>query len=620
MKRVLHNESYSDRILKMTADTMLLIDSNGVCVDIVVNTVKHWFLSDELIGKNILQVLPEETRKEVIPEFNKVLKEGVMSVKNYVLKTSRGETFYFKSILYPFDGMVLCQYRDITARQKDKLLLKQYSSILGAVIENLPARIVVKDASNDFRFIYRNKKSIKEDKSPSYYVGKNDFDIHSLKTATENRAEDIQVLTTGEPIHKTIEIPDRQGEIHIYDKLKLRLQEDSSHPMLLSIEWDITEMERMKRELMAAKEKAESSDKLKSAFLANMSHEIRTPLNAIVGFSRVIAETANEEERKSYYEVVEANNERLLNLINEILDLSKIEAGTVEFTFGDVNLEDLCEDLLAAHKFRCPAGVNLACVDSPRGVVTRTDKNRLFQVISNLIGNAFKFTTKGTVSFGYEIIDQNIRFFVRDTGAGIAPAKLGSVFNRFVKANENVQGTGLGLSICKTIVERLEGTIWVESEVDKGTTFFFTLPYTVPAGHQTITSELLQKQKNTSKTIIQENHKILVAEDIDENFEVVKLILNNSYTLIRAVDGIEVIALLEKRSPELILMDIKMPNLDGLSATQIIRESGNDIPIIALSAYASNEDKEMALAAGCNDFLTKPIQKEALEQAIQKLL
>lgn len=205
--------------------------------------------------------------------------------------------------------------------------------------------------------------------------------------------------------------------------------DEMTSSIIISIEWDITAMELMKRELQASKEKAELSDNLKSAFLANMSHEIRTPLNAIVGFSHLIAESEDRAERKSYYEIVEANNERLLQLINEILDLSKIESGIVEFTYSPTNLHKLCKEVHDAHVFRTPPGVGLIYEPSNEKLMITTDKNRVFQVFSNLIGNAFKFTKEGNISYGFEQKNDYIIFHVTDTGAGIESSKVGRVFD-----------------------------------------------------------------------------------------------------------------------------------------------------------------------------------------------
>lgn len=416
---------------------------------------------------------------------------------------------------------------------------------------------------------------------------------------------------------------------------------------MLCINFDITQLKETERMLIQAKEKAEESDRLKSAFLANMSHEIRTPLNAIVGFSRIIAESTDAEERQNYYDIVEANNERLLQLINEILDLSKIEAGIVEFTITPVRLHPLCKEIHDALKFRCPEGVELVYEASDEEIVVEGDKNRIFQVISNLIGNAFKFTTSGSVGYGYRRKGNGIEFHVSDTGIGIETDKLARVFERFVKVNNFAQGTGLGLSICKTIIERLGGTISVSSEVGKGTTFTFTLPLAEgkrePAEEQNPLSEAgfntpgNAETRNNTCGPDEETHEhqatqtagtsrdtrkptILIAEDTDSNYVLVKAILGKSYHLERAKDGMEAVTMFEELHPDLILMDMKMPNLNGLDATKIIRELSPGIPVIALTAYAYEHDRQAALDAGCNDFLTKPYTQEILKELINKYL
>lgn len=404
---------------------------------------------------------------------------------------------------------------------------------------------------------------------------------------------------------------------------------------MLCINFDITQLKETERMLIQAKEKAEESDRLKSAFLANMSHEIRTPLNAIVGFSRIIAESENTEERKEYYNIVEANNERLLQLINEILDLSKIEAGIVEFSIAAVRLHPLCKEIHDAHVFRCPSGVELIFDPSDEDILIDSDKNRIFQVISNLIGNAFKFTTKGSISYGYHREGETIVFHVTDTGTGIAPEKIGKVFERFVKANNFAQGTGLGLAICKTIIERLGGKISVTSELEKGTTFIFTLPAKTTqdedkektenspeenktaAGEQSADSESTENvQASPQETVSLKT--VLIAEDTDSNYILTKAILGKEYHLERAKDGMEAVNMFVEINPDIILMDMKMPNLDGLDATKIIRELSPGVPIIALTAFAYDHDRKAALEAGCNDFLTKPFTQEKLKETIKK--
>ena len=512
---------------------------------------------------------------------------------------------------------------DISERIRYEAQIKRLNQIMDTTINNLPAGIVVKEINNDFRYIYRNREAYNRDLYKNDPVGKNDFDFYPPIVAEKKRQEDIQVATSGKGMHWTVEGKDRNGNLIILDKRKIRVDGDElSSPIIVSIEWDVTELEMMKRELLSSKEKAEMSDSLKSAFLANMSHEIRTPLNAIVGFSHLIAESDDAEERKTYYNIVNANNERLLQLINEILDLSKIESGTIEFSFGPASLHNLCREVHDAHIFRTPQGVSLVYESSDESLVIETDKNRVFQVISNLIGNAVKFTKEGSISYGYKLVDNQIVFHVTDTGTGIEPEKVGRVFERFAKLNNHAQGTGLGLSICKSIVERLGGKISVSSEFGKGTTFTFTLPYTV-AESVSVDSEKKNDDETSggmSSAVNTRHACILVAEDTDSNFDLLEAILGKEHRIIRAHDGMEVVTMFDEVKPDLILMDIKMPNLDGLEATKIIRELSATVPIIAQSAFAYEQDRKAAKEAGCNDFIAKPIADDKLKAMIHKWL
>jgi len=527
---------------------------------------------------------------------------------------------------------------DISERMRYEAQIKRLNRIMDTTINNLPAGIVVKEINNDFRYVYRNRESYNRDHFNDNPVGKNDYDFYPPIVAEKKRQEDIEVAATGKGLHWIAEGKDRNGNLIILDKRKIKVDGDElSSPIIVSIEWDITELEMIKRELQSSKDKAEMSDNLKSAFLANMSHEIRTPLNAIVGFSHLITESDDAEERKTYYQIVEANNERLLQLINEILDLSKIESGTIEFSFGLTSLHNLCQEIHDAHIFRTPEGVQLVYEPSDESLRIETDKNRVFQVISNLIGNAVKFTKEGSIKYGYELVDGQIVFHVTDTGTGIEPEKVGRVFERFAKLNNHAQGTGLGLSICKSIVERLGGQISVSSIVGVGTTFTFTLPYSTQETPKEVDSEMktvLYKEKvpqsgngisaneGTGKEKIHMTKQvcILIAEDTDSNYDLLNAILGKQYRLVRANDGMEAVLLYDEVKPDLVLMDIKMPNLDGLEATKIIRELSATVPIIAQSAFAYEHDVKAAMEAGCNDFIAKPIAQSKLKEVINKWL
>lgn len=531
---------------------------------------------------------------------------------------------------------------DISERIRYESQIKRFNRIMDTTMENIPAGIVVKDIENDFRYIYRNRESYNRDISSENAIGMNDFDYYPPEMAQQKRKEDMEIAATGKGMHWIMEGKDKNGNLLILDKQKIMVESEDFSPIIVSIEWDITQLELMRRELIESKEKAETSDKLKSAFLANMSHEIRTPLNAIVGFSRIISESDNAEERREYYEIVDANNERLLQLINEILDLSKIESGIVEFTYGPVRLHTLCKEIHDAHVFRCPQGVELRFDSPDEALSIHSDKNRIFQVFSNLIGNAFKFTTEGSVSYGYKQEGERVVFYVKDTGLGIEPEKLGRVFQRFAKLNNFAQGTGLGLSICKTIIERLGGEIAVSSEVGTGTTFTFWLPLenviqdtetgtnshlpgeavgTQPPEVLPAKEETTEKEEDLRATAAgTEKATILIAEDTDSNFDLLNAILGRKYHLVRAKDGMEAVTMYDEVNPDLILMDIKMPNLDGLEATRIIRQLSAEVPIIAQSAYAYEHDRNAAEEAGCNDFISKPIAQEKLKEKIKKWL
>lgn len=254
---------------------------------------------------------------------------------------------------------------------------------------------------------------------------------------------------------------------------------DGRNCMVITVH-DITRLKQVEAELKVAREKAEKADRSKSAFLANMSHEIRTPLNAIVGFSELLASASTDEEKTQFLEIVQSNNEMLQQLIADILDLSKIEAGTLEFVFSDINLNQMMSDLEQQFRMRLKeqgSAVQIVRETPPEECVMHIDRNRLAQVIANFMTNAMKFTDEGSITLGYRTNEDGLYFYVKDTGSGIPEDKLANIFDRFVKLEQEKKGTGLGLSICQTIVRKLGGEIGVDSEVGKGSTFWFTLPW-----------------------------------------------------------------------------------------------------------------------------------------------
>lgn len=389
---------------------------------------------------------------------------------------------------------------------------------------------------------------------------------------------------------------------------------------VICVNYDITELKETEYKLIEARDKAETMDRLKSAFLANMSHEIRTPLNAIVGFSDLLVNTEDIEERQEYIKIVQDNNELLLQLISDILDISKIEAGTFEFSNNDVDVNQLCKDIVLAMQLKAKHGVQVIFDKQLPNCHIISDRNRLHQVISNFVNNATKFTSEGEIRVGYEKKGEVLEFYVTDTGVGIEAEQLPHIFKRFVKLNNFVQGTGLGLPICQSIVEQLGGQIGVDSELGKGSRFWFTLPCSNIS--ESTSSCFPNKKSRCIPAHFKEGRKplILVAEDTDSNYLLISAILRRNYIVDRAYNGIEAIEMCRQLKPDLILMDIRMPQMDGIEATKRIREFNSDIPILAVTSFAFEKDKGNAMEAGCNGFVTKPIATITLQEEIQKCL
>ena len=412
------------------------------------------------------------------------------------------------------------------------------------------------------------------------------------------------------------------------------MNQDEKNILLQKIAEANAKWQAAEKELDAAKKKleeyeekarkAEKASRMKSLFLANMSHEIRTPLNAIEGFSRVMAETDSAEDRMKYMEIVESNNSRVLALIDEILDLSRVEAGEISIKKSMTDLSEMCRNIQLIFKFRCPENIQLTWSRPNMNVTLNTDMNRVTQVFSNLIGNALKHTSKGSINYGYRLINdgQEVEFYVTDTGSGIAEEDLKHIFETYVSRDaENQNGYGLGLALCKIIVEKMNGTISCSSKLGEGSTFRFILPFEGTIGGLSKNSRITTNARTirvSTKTDVQNAPLILVAEDEDSNYELVKIVLAKRYRLMRAKNGIEAVTFCEDEHPDLILMDIRMPDMNGLDATRIIKEVNHDIPIVALSAYAFDENIREAKAAGCDEFMAKPFRVEDLLDMVQK--
>ena len=411
---------------------------------------------------------------------------------------------------------------------------------------------------------------------------------------------------------KEIEYPlEVDGSLHYF---QARIAPFEGNRVLALIH-DIGDRIQRSQELIEAKRRAEDADKMKSVFLANMSHEIRTPLNAIVGFSEIIAVTESEEEKMEYLEIIQKNSNLLLQLINDILALSRIESGKSEMHFQQVEIAGLVEEVEKVHQLKMKSNVELKVIRPEGEYWTSTDRNRVMQVLFNFLSNAIKNTEKGSITLGLKYEGSWLKLYVSDTGCGISKEKLPQIFTRFEKLNDFVQGTGLGLSICKSIVERLGGRIEVTSELGQGSMFALYLPY------QEIPKEVAERRLPHKKNVDEDKRKkILVVEDIESNFVQLNIFLNKEYIISWVRNGQEAINSFIREKPDLILMDIRMPIMDGIQATEKIRTISLTVPIIAVTAYAFYTEQQQAIQAGCNAVISKPYSLERLKETIESYI
>ena len=380
---------------------------------------------------------------------------------------------------------------------------------------------------------------------------------------------------------------------------------------------DIGDRVQRSNELIEAKQRAEEADRMKSVFLANMSHEIRTPLNAIVGFSEIIALTEDEVGKAEYLNIIQKNSNLLLQLINDILDLSRIESGKSEMNFQLVEMTGLIDEVEKVHRLKMKTAIRLNVIRPDEEIWIMVDRNRITQVLFNFLSNAIKNTHEGAITLGLEVCGEWLKVYVTDTGCGIAKEKLPLIFNRFEKLNDFVQGTGLGLPICQSIVERLGGKISVESEVGVGSTFVMTLPYrqfVLGADGEPVEINAHVERRSDGRK------KILIAEDTESNFMQINILLKKDYTISWVTNGEEAVNSFLRERPDLILMDIRMPVMNGIQATEKIRTVDIDLPIVAVTANAFLIEQQQALAAGCNDIIAKPYTYERLKETIIKYI
>lgn len=613
-------------LLYMREETVL--DENGKIVDLIYRDVNDRFATEILKREDCIGKFNSELFPDSMPIFlqNSNLAKQTEKPVNFQYYYSDNDTFFEIMVLPSEEGRSMEYFcMDCTRLYRVRRELKEFSEKMALALEvsNVyPWRWNIDKQNGDCQTITRDETGklvydsvfIKEDEVFSH-IDSNDRmrvrkavdDLIAGRTHIMKEEYRTNPVATG---HNNLEWVEATAVVGERDS-------DGRPVSLVGSLQIITRRKKMEEELILAKAHAEESNKLKSAFLANMSHEIRTPLNAIVGFSGLIVNEKDENKRNKYVQVIESNNELLLKLIGDILDLSKVEAGSMEYTHSEFDLNKLMEDMNGTLQLRLDKKkqVVLSYKCGLEQCVIRSERNRLTQLVTNLVTNAIKFTEHGTINFGYELRNDMLRFYVSDTGCGIPKEKQKDIFNRFIKLNDFKQGFGLGLPICKSIVNDLGGEIGVESEEGKGSTFWFTIPY-VPV-EKTVKTDAPVRITVASPSA---KSNILVAEDNESNYELVSAILSDDYNLFHAWNGRQAIEMFKECNPQLILMDINMPEMDGYEATRAIRKLSTDIPILALTAYAYASDEERILASGMNAYMSKPVNAQQLCIRIDSLL
>lgn len=500
--------------------------------------------------------------------------------------------------------------------EKHKKAIKEserLNTMLYTFINSIPCQFFMKDIGDGFRYSLANDKFCEMlGLSREYVIGKCESDLLPVEIAQRIKGYDKLAVEYGNYDYDDFFSLSGQKKMWRTQKKILEL---AGKKYMIATSLDITKQFETLEELKLAKAKAEESDKLKSAFLANMSHEIRTPLNAIVGFSELLTTTDDPTRRASFSKYITTNSDLLLGLINDILDVSRFEAGYVKFDFEKFDVSELCRITCESFKSKLKQSITLSYINAGDSCIVEYDKKRLTQVINNFLTNANKYTSEGFIRLGYTVENDGVKVFVEDSGIGIPEDKKSRVFGRFEKLDSFAQGTGLGLSICKLIAEASGGEVGFDSEEGKGSTFWAWIPMKT-----FVDNELPNVQvADVNEIDKMSNVAILVAEDNDSNFMLIEEMLRDM-KVERAKNGFEAVEMVRKNKYSIVFMDLKMPEMGGLDATRNIRKFDSETPIVALTANSFESDKKEAFDAGCNMFLSKPVRLNDLYNVVSALL
>ncbi len=619
------NEMRTSAIITALPDLLFRISKSGVYLDFFAENTDILYVEPEhFLGKNVSEIMPPELAKLTLDNVANTLNTGTLQQYEYSLDIGGAPKWFDARMTQSGPDEVLVIVRDISSRKQNDLELAQKTTFIETLLDSVPNPLFYMNkrgyylgVNKAFLEFYKLKKND--------IIGKRIFDLDPPEDAERNFKSDQLILEGWEKkqfFERRITLPDGIVRDVIVTKSPFP---DANNNIggLIGIIVDITSRKSMEKELIAAKEKAEESDNLKTAFLNNLSHEIRTPMNAIVGFSSLLGEDYDEEQKNQFVNLVQSNAEQLLRIIDDVLIVSRLDAEKLPVEEEAVELYNLFEMLYATFLPEAKKGkIELQRPILDKGVpkTVISDNAKIIQVMSGLLNNAIKYTRKGHVAFGCRLNGNRLHFFVNDTGIGIHPDEQPKVFDRFFRSSEAmlsaIRGNGLGLSIAKGLVELLDGSIGLQSEPGKGSSFYFELTLKPSKQQSKPAPASISEEKLNDLQL-----KILVAEDEDDNYEFIEMLLKGKVkSILRAKDGETALKLIKTNTFDLVLMDIKMPLLNGIEVTHEATSLYPNLPIIALSAYAQTEEIKKALDAGCKAYVAKPVKKEELLNKIKQLL
>jgi hypothetical protein len=547
------------------------------------------------------------------------LKAVNQGAQDYIIKGKLDSDKLIKSIIYSNERnrLNIELKTQLEARKEAEDELKQSFAFSESLLRTIPFGMDILDEEGTVLFQNDNFKELFVDDA----IGKKCWELVRDDKKQCSDCPLIKGINIGET--ETYELHDVLGN-RIFEIIHTGMMYHGKKAML-EIFQDRTERKEKELELIMAKEQAEESDRLKSAFLANMSHEIRTPMNGILGFTELLKEpNLSSDDQQDFIQIIQVSGARMLNTINNIVDISKIESGLTKVDIQGTNINEKME---FTYKFFKPEveikGLQFLVKNGlpTNEAFINTDNEKVYGLLTNLIKNAIKFTYEGSIEFGYEKKGKYLEFFVKDTGVGIPQNHQKIIFERFRQGSDSLtrkyEGSGLGLSIAKSYVEMLDGKIWLESEEGKGTTFYFTIPYNAVSEEKGV---IIDAAFEKEKEVEIKNLKILIVEDDEISYSLlIRTVRKISTEVLHAITGFEAVeACRNNPDLDLVLMDIRMPVMDGNEATRQIRQFNKDVIIIAQTAYAFSGDREKAIEAGCNDYITKPVNRTLLYELIKK--